>query len=67
MPLIKVNHASPLSPDVVEKLLSTLTTAYTDATGSDPAAVQVLIERVPAEQWGIGGESLAARSARATR
>lgn len=64
MPLIQVSHASPLSPDTVEKLLGALTTAYSEVTGSDPGAVHVLLERVPPERWGIGGESLEARAAK---
>ncbi|MFE3168872.1 4-oxalocrotonate tautomerase family protein [Streptomyces sp. NPDC059224] len=62
MPLIRVNHASPLTPDTVEQLISALTTAYAATTGSDPVALHVLIEQVPPQQWGVGGQSLAARS-----
>ncbi|WP_326645801.1 tautomerase family protein [Streptosporangium sp. NBC_01755] len=64
MPLIRINHAAPLSPEVIENLLHTVTDAYVTATGSDPAAVHVLVERVQPENWAVGGTSLAARNAR---
>lgn len=63
MPLIRVNHADPLSPEVIASLLQGVTDAYVTATGADPAKVQVLVERVPAENWSVGGTSLAARRA----
>ncbi|WP_448627668.1 tautomerase family protein [Geodermatophilus sp. URMC 64] len=63
MPLIRINHAEPLDPPVVENLLRSVTDAYVDATGADPAKVHVLVEQVPTSHWGVGGTSLAARRA----
>lgn len=61
MPLINVNHASAISDEQAEDLIRSLTESYVTVTGADPAAVQVLMMNVPAERWGIGGQTLAQR------
>lgn len=61
MPLINVNHASPLTEQQLDELISRLTETYTAVTGAKAESVQVLVHAVPAERWGIGGQSLAAR------
>ncbi|MDC3729203.1 MULTISPECIES: tautomerase family protein [Nocardiaceae] len=61
MPIIRVNHASPLTETQIEALMKELTDVYTSVTNSNPGAVHVLVEHVPADRWAVGGESLTAR------
>lgn len=65
MPIINVNHASPLTVDQIEALMAGLTEVYTSVTKSNASAVHVLVQQVPADRWGVGGESLAVRNSRA--
>ena len=65
MPIINVNHASPLTVDQIEALMAGLTEVYTAVTKSNASAVHVLVQQVPSDRWGLGGESLAARNSRA--
>lgn len=61
MPLIHVNHASALTSEQIESLMSGLTEIYTSVTNANPEAVQVLIQQIPADRWAVGGRSLADR------
>ncbi|WP_228002822.1 tautomerase family protein [Nocardia australiensis] len=64
MPIINVNHASPLTAEQIEALMAGLTDVYTSVTNSNPAAVHVLVQQVPTERWAVGGESLSRRNAK---
>lgn len=64
MPLINIHHASDLTGDQIEELMERLTEAYASVTNASPSAVHVLVQQVPADRWGVGGESLARRKAR---
>jgi len=63
MPIINVNHASPLTAEQIEALMEGLTEVYTSVTKSNPAAVHVLVQQVPKDRWAVGGESLSKRHA----
>lgn len=66
MPIINVNHASPLTEQQIEALMEGLTEVYTSVTKSNPAAVHVLVQQVPTERWSVGGESLSKRNAKSS-
>ncbi|WP_416377874.1 tautomerase family protein [Auritidibacter ignavus] len=61
MPLISVTHASAISDEQARKLIRSLTEAYATTTGANPTSIQVLITNVPADRWGIGGQTLTQR------
>lgn len=64
MPIITVTFASPVSDQQADELIQKLTDSYVEVTSAKAEAVHVLLENVPADRWGVGGESLAARRAK---
>ena len=52
MPLIEIQQASPVTPEVSAAIIREVTAAYAQASGSDPSKVWVLIHEVPA----VGGD-----------
>ncbi|MFD9124632.1 4-oxalocrotonate tautomerase family protein [Kitasatospora sp. NPDC059571] len=65
MPFINVKQLAGRTPEQRAEIARELTAAYTRVTGVDPAAVWVLIEELPAENWAAGGETYAAKRAAA--
>jgi len=55
------------APTVEQKaaLIKGATQLLVDTLGKNPATTIVVIEEIPADAWGIGGESAAARRAKA--
>ncbi|OZM79289.1 tautomerase family protein [Pseudonocardia sp. MH-G8] len=64
MPLIRISHATTQDADQKREVIRAVTEAYAASTSSDPAKVWVLLEEVPREAWGTGGQPLADRDAR---
>lgn len=65
MPHIVISQASRLSPEKKEAVLSKVTAAYAEATGTDPAKVSVVLQEVDRSDWAVAGQSLASRDAAA--
>ncbi|WP_030271422.1 tautomerase family protein [Streptomyces sp. NRRL B-24484] len=65
MPLITVKQLAGRSPEQRAEIARELTAAYARATGMDPEKVWVVVEEIPAENWAAGGETFAAKQARA--
>jgi 4-oxalocrotonate tautomerase len=61
MPIIDVKYASQLTDDQLASLITGLTDSYATATGAPRESVQVLVTALPADRWGVGGQSLAER------
>jgi 4-oxalocrotonate tautomerase len=61
MPLIEVKATDRrfADPDVSERLITALTDAACGVWGEDARAhIWVVVEPVPARQWGVGGQPL---------
>ncbi|MEV8095142.1 4-oxalocrotonate tautomerase family protein [Kitasatospora sp. NPDC085879] len=65
MPFITVKQLAGRTEEQRAEIARELTAAYARATGMDPANVWVVVEEVPAENWAAGGETFAAKRARA--
>ena len=62
MPLIEVKATDRrfADPDVSERLITALTDAACEVWGEDARpSIWVVVEPVPARQWGVGGKPLA--------
>jgi 4-oxalocrotonate tautomerase len=66
MPLvnIKVLKEDRLPAEIKAKLIEKVTQAVADTLGKNPAATWVTIDEVSVDNWGIGGETIAARRAK---
>jgi 4-oxalocrotonate tautomerase len=61
MPLIEVKATDRrfADPDVSERLITALTDAACEVWGEDARAhIWVVVEPVPAKQWGVAGQPL---------
>lgn len=52
------------TPDKKAALIRGVTDLLRDTLGKNPATTVVVIEEVPTDNWGIGGESVTARRKR---
>ena len=64
MPFLTVKMTPGASTEQKAKLIKELTQVMIDVLGKDPQATRVLIQEIPTENWGVAGETLAARRAR---
>jgi 4-oxalocrotonate tautomerase len=64
MPFLTVMMTPGATAEQKAKLIKDLTQVIVDVLGKDPQATRVLIEEIPAENWGVAGETLAARRKR---
>jgi 4-oxalocrotonate tautomerase len=64
MPFLTVKMTPGATKKQKARLIKDLTQVMVDVLGKDPQATRVLIEEIPAENWGVAGETLAARRAR---
>ncbi|GJF32373.1 hypothetical protein KNE206_50730 [Kitasatospora sp. NE20-6] len=62
MPFITVKQLAGRTEEQRAEIARALTDAYARATGLAADKIWVAIEEVPAENWAIGGETLAARA-----
>lgn len=60
MPVITVRTVEGISAEKKEELMDRLTAAMKDVLGKNPEATHIIIEEIPAENWGIRGKSVAA-------
>ncbi|WP_371498515.1 4-oxalocrotonate tautomerase family protein [Kitasatospora sp. NBC_00374] len=65
MPFINVKQLSGRSDEQNAEIVRALTEAYATVTGVDPEKIWVAVEEVPATHWSAGGETFAARKAKA--
>ncbi|MEW1911068.1 4-oxalocrotonate tautomerase family protein [Kitasatospora sp. NPDC085895] len=65
MPLITVKQLAGRTEEQRAEIARELTAAYARATGTDPEKVWVVVEEIPAGNWAAGGETFAAKQARA--
>jgi 4-oxalocrotonate tautomerase len=55
MPIIKVEMFTGRSREKKRALAQALTHAFVDSCGGTPQSVQIIIEDVEKENWGVGG------------
>ncbi|MFJ1708682.1 4-oxalocrotonate tautomerase family protein [Kitasatospora sp. NPDC088346] len=65
MPFINVKQLSGRSDEQNAEIARALTETYARITGVDPQNIWVAVEEVPATHWTAGGETFAARRAKA--
>ena len=64
MPFINVKMTPGPTPEQKSKFIEAVTKLAADVLGKNPATTHVVIEEVSAENWGIAGETVAARKKR---
>lgn len=60
MPVVTVRIVEGISDDKKEELMERITLAMKEVLGKNPEATHVVIEEIPAENWGIRGKTVAA-------
>jgi len=60
MPVITVRTVGGISAEKKEQLIDRITLTMKEVLGKNPEATHVIIEEVPAENWGIRGKTVAA-------
>lgn len=60
MPVVTVRIVEGISDDKKEELMERITIAMKEVLGKNPEATHVVIEEIPAENWGIRGKTVAA-------
>lgn len=60
MPVVTVTMVGGVSEAKKEELMDRITLAMKEVLGKNPEATHVIIEEVPAENWGIRGKTVAA-------
>ncbi|GAA1089143.1 4-oxalocrotonate tautomerase [Kitasatospora gansuensis] len=63
MPFINVKQLAGRTVEQRAEIARELTETYVRITGVSPAAVTVVIEEIPLENWAAGGETYAAKRA----
>lgn len=64
MPFINVKMAPGATVEQKAELIKRMTQVMVDLLGKNPATTQVVIEEVPTDNWGIGGETVTSRRKR---
>lgn len=64
MPLINVKMTPGPSAEKKAEFIAKVTQLAADVLGKNPQTTHVVIEEVPADSWGIAGETVAARKKR---
>ena len=65
MPYINIKITNEgATPEQKASLIEGVTTLLKDVLGKNPATTVVVIEEVPTDNWGIGGESVTLRRKR---
>lgn len=60
MPVITVRTVEGLSVEKKEELMDRLTVVMKEVLGKNPETTHIIIEEIPAENWGIRGKTVAA-------
>ena len=59
MPYVNVKTGyGPLSREKKQEVITAVTKAVAESLGKKPETVWVVIEEIPTDNWGVGGESL---------
>lgn len=61
MPLAQIYMAPGRTDEPKAKLIERVTQAFTETVGVPPDSVWITIQEVPRTQWGVAGETLAAK------
>ncbi len=64
MPFINVKMTPGPTPEQKAKFIERVTALAAEVLGKNPATTHVVIEEVSADNWGISGETVAARKKR---
>lgn len=64
MPLINLKMTPGPTAEQKARFIEAVTKLAAEVLGKNPATTHVVIEEVPAENWGIAGETVAARKKR---
>lgn len=67
MPIIQVTMLEGRSPDQKRDFMARLTSAAVEALGSDPQSVRIVLNEVSPDHFGVAGESMTERQARASQ
>lgn len=59
MPMITVKTVGPVSATERDALIEKMTAVMQEVLGKNPATTHVIIEEVAAENWGLGGKTVA--------
>lgn len=59
MPLITIKTVGPVGSAERRQLIERITLVMQEVLGKNPATTHVIIEEVAAENWGLGGKSVA--------
>lgn len=59
MPVVIVRTVEGISTEKKDELMERITATMKDVLGKNPEATHVIIEEVPAENWGIRGKTVA--------
>lgn len=60
MPVVTVQTVAGISEEKKEQLIDRITLAMKEVLGKNPEATHIIIDEVPAENWGIRGKTVAA-------
>jgi len=60
MPVITVQTVEGVTAEQKEELIERFTATIKEVMGKNPEATHVVIEEIPAENWGIRGRTVAA-------
>ena len=61
MPYVNVRMVAGRTQEQKDEILQGVTDVISKALSKNPEATYVVIDEVPAENWGIGGKSIAER------
>lgn len=64
MPLINLKMTPGPTAEQKAKFIAAVTKLAAELLGKNPATTHVVIEEVPADNWGIAGETVTARKKR---
>lgn len=64
MPIIEVNLLEGRSSEAKERLIQALTDAAIEAIGAPRESVRVILRDMPAAHYAVGGQSVAAKTAK---
>ncbi|PLX82866.1 MAG: tautomerase [Desulfuromonas sp.] len=59
MPLVIVKTVEGASNETKSRLVARMTEVVTEVLGKNPETTHVIIEEVPAENWGLRGKTVA--------
>ena len=63
MPIVRVELLEGRPPERKAELIARVTAAVVESRAVRPEQVRVLLYELPAEHWGVGGQTMAARRA----